>query len=89
MIIAFREAKYQGQSTLIKPVDILPHTDVMEVPNLANESWNDFLASVPRLLSLSKTVDSGQEAREAVMAYSESRQNCSKPQIDLFHSIIS
>ena len=48
MIIVFREAKDQGQTSLIKSVDILPHTDLMEVSNLANESWDDFLASVPR-----------------------------------------
>ena len=48
MIILFRKAKDQGQTSLIKPVDILPHTDLMEVSNLANESWDDFLASVPR-----------------------------------------
>ena len=48
MIIVFREAKDQGKTSLIKSVDILPHTDLMEVFNLANESWYDFLASVPR-----------------------------------------
>ena len=47
MIIVFREAKDQGKTSLIKSVDILPHTDLMEVSNLANESWDDFLASVP------------------------------------------
>ena len=48
MIIVFREAKDQGQTSLIKSVDISPYTDLMEVSNLANESWDDFLASVPR-----------------------------------------
>ena len=48
MIIMLREAKVQGQTSLIKSVDILPHTDLMEVSNLANESWDDFLGSVPR-----------------------------------------
>ena len=38
MINVFREAKDQGQTSLIKSVDILPHTDLMEVSNLANES---------------------------------------------------
>ena len=47
MIILFREGKDQGQTSLIKSVDILPHTGLMEVSNLANESWDDFLASVP------------------------------------------
>ena len=48
MIIVFREAKDQGQTSLIKSVDILPHIDLMEVSNLANESWDGFLASMPR-----------------------------------------
>ena len=48
MIIVFREAKDQGQISLVKSVDILPHADLMEVSNLANEGWDDFLASVPR-----------------------------------------
>ena len=43
-----REVNVQGQTSLIKSVDILPRTDLMEVSNLANESWDDFLASVPR-----------------------------------------
>ena len=38
MIIVFREAKDQGQTSLFKSVDILPHTDLIEVSNLANES---------------------------------------------------
>ena len=71
MIIVIREAKDQGQTSLIKSVDILPHTDLMQVSNLANESWDDVLASVPRFaISLSKTVASGQEAREVAMSYS-------------------
>ena len=48
MINVFREAKDQGKTSFIKSVDILPHTDLMEVSNLANESWDDFQASVPR-----------------------------------------
>ena len=48
MIIVFWEAKVQGQVSLIKSVHISPHANLMEVSNLANESWNDFLASVAR-----------------------------------------
>ena len=48
MIIAFREAKDQGQTTLIKSLDVLPHADRMKVSNLADESWDYFLVSVPR-----------------------------------------
>ena len=48
IIIVFREAKDQGQTSLIKFVDILPLTDLTEVSNMANESWDDFQASVPR-----------------------------------------
>ena len=43
MIIVSREAIDQGKTSLVKSVDILPHTDLMEVSNLANESWDDFL----------------------------------------------
>ena len=48
MIIVFREAKDHGQTSFIKSVDILRHTHLMEASNLANETWDDFLASVPR-----------------------------------------
>ena len=48
MIIVFWEAKVQGQVSLIKSVDILHRTDLMEFSNLVNEGWDDFLASVPR-----------------------------------------
>ena len=48
MIIEFGEAKDQGQTSLIKSVGILPHTDLMDVSNSANENLDDFLASVPR-----------------------------------------
>ena len=46
--IAFREAKDQGQTSLIKSVDILPHSDLLEVSNLAKESLDKFLASMAR-----------------------------------------
>ena len=50
VIIVLRKAKDQGQTSLIKSFDILPNTDLMEVSNLANESWDDFRASVPRFV---------------------------------------
>ena len=48
MIIVCRQAKDQGQTSLIKTVDILPHTNLMEGSNPTNDSLDDFLASMPR-----------------------------------------
>ena len=41
--------KIWSQTSLIKFVDILPNTDLMEVSDLANENLDDFLASAPRI----------------------------------------
>ena len=48
VIIVFRQAEDLKQACLIQYVDILPYVEPTEASNLANESWNDFLAYVPR-----------------------------------------
>ena len=48
VIIEFRQATDQMQVCFIQSVDIWGHADPMEISNLANESWEDFKASVPK-----------------------------------------